>query len=147
MAQRSKPARIMVVDDDPDAVAILSHYLRAEGFTPIETSSGAQCLRIAQREPPDLILMDLMMPEMDGLEVCRALRRDATTNAIPVIVVTALDDLDARAGAMQLGVDEFIVKPVPRRHLITRIKAQLGARAATRATEEAVVRLAAIRRK
>jgi DNA-binding response OmpR family regulator len=137
----------MVVDDDPDAVAILSHYLRTEGFAPIEISSGAQCLRIAQREPPDLILMDLMMPEMDGLEVCRALKRSASTADIPVIVVTARDDLDARAQAMQLGVDEFVVKPVPRRHLITRIKAQLGARAATRATEEAAVRLAAIRRK
>src|SRR6266436_9475796 len=89
--------QIMVVDDDPDTVSILARHLQREGFGAIEAISGAECVRIAQERPVDVILLDLMMPDMDGFQVCRALKEDPRTAEIPVIMITARDDLDARA--------------------------------------------------
>jgi two-component system cell cycle response regulator len=126
-------ARVMVVDDDPDTVIILSRHLEREGFLPIAASSGAECLRLANQGPIDVILLDLMMPEMDGFEVCRELKRNPGTAEIPIIMVTARDDLEARAEGMRLGVSDFLAKPVFRRQLVNRIRAQLGMVAASRA--------------
>lgn len=115
----------MVVDDDPDTVAILSHYLQREGFHSVEANSGAECLRLLAANPVDVILLDLMMPEMDGFEVCRALKRSPATAEIPIIMITARDDLDARAEGIRLGVSDFLAKPVYRKQLGNRIRAQL----------------------
>jgi two-component system, cell cycle response regulator len=128
----------MVVDDDPDTVSILARHLQREGFVAIEAISGAECVRIAQERPVDVILLDLMMPDMDGFQVCRALKEDPRTAEIPVIMITARDDLDARAEGMRLGVGDFLAKPVFRRQLANRIRAQLDMLAAGRATEAAL---------
>jgi two-component system cell cycle response regulator len=128
----------MVVDDDPDTVSILARHLQREGFVAIEAISGAECVRIAQERPVDVILLDLMMPDMDGFQVCRALKEDPRTAEIPVIMITARDDLDARAEGMRLGVSDFLAKPVFRRQLANRIRAQLDMLAAGRATEAAL---------
>jgi two-component system, cell cycle response regulator len=128
----------MVVDDDPDTVSILARHLQREGFVAIEAISGAECVRIAQERPVDVILLDLMMPDMDGFQVCRALKEDPRTAEIPVIMITARDDLDARAEGMRLGVSDFLAKPVFRRQLANRIKAQLDMLATGRATEAAL---------
>jgi len=128
----------MVVDDDPDTVSILARHLQREGFVAIEAISGAECVRIAQERPVDVILLDLMMPDMDGFQVCRALKEDPRTAEIPVIMITARDDLDARAEGMRLGVSDFLAKPVFRRQLANRIRAQLDMLAASRATEAAL---------
>ena len=128
----------MVVDDDPDTVSILARHLQREGFVAIEAISGAECVRIAQERPVDVILLDLMMPDMDGFQVCRALKEDPRTAEIPVIMITARDDLDARAEGMRLGVSDFLAKPVFRRQLANRIRAQLEMLAAGRATEAAL---------
>jgi DNA-binding response OmpR family regulator len=133
MNQAETPARIMVVDDDPDTVAVLSHYLRREGFIPVEATSGAQCLKLLGQQPVDVVLLDLMMPDMDGFEVCRALKRNPSTAEIPVIMVTARDDIDARSEGMRLGVSDFLTKPVFRRQLANRIRAQLETVAVGRA--------------
>ena len=133
--------QIMVVDDDPDTVSILARHLQREGFAAIEASSGAECLRIVHEHPVDVILLDLMMPEMDGFQVCRALKQDPDTAEIPVIMITARDDLDARAEGMRLGVSDFLAKPVFRRQLANRIRAQLDMIAAGRATEAALSNL------
>jgi DNA-binding response OmpR family regulator len=125
MQQDEHVAQIMVVDDDPDTVSILARYLRREGFAALEARSGAECLRLAKQHPVDVILLDLMMPDMDGFAVCRALRQDPSTAEIPIILLTARDDLDARAEGMQLGVSDFMAKPVFRRQLASRIHAQL----------------------
>ena len=130
--------QIMVVDDDPDTVSILARHLQREGFVAIEAISGAECVRIAQERPVDVILLDLMMPDMDGFQVCRALKEDPRTAEIPVIMITARDDLDARAEGMRLGVSDFLAKPVFRRQLANRIKAQLDMLATGRATEAAL---------
>jgi DNA-binding response OmpR family regulator len=134
-------ARIMVVDDDPDTVSILARHLQREGFVAIEAVSGAECLRLVREHPVDVILLDLMMPDMDGFEVCRALKDERRTAEIPVIMITARDDLDARAEGMRLGVSDFLAKPVFRRQLANRIRAQLEMVAAGRATEAALSNL------
>jgi len=141
MEQAEKVARIMVVDDDPDTVSILARHLRREGFDAIEAVSGAECLRLAGEAPVDIILLDLMMPDMDGFDVCRALKDNPGTAEIPIIMITARDDLDARAEGMRLGVSDFLAKPVFRRQLASRIRAQLDMLATGRATEITLSRL------
>ncbi|MGH7933191.1 MAG: response regulator [Candidatus Binataceae bacterium] len=138
--QASRVPRIMVVDDDPDTVSILARHLQREGFVALEAVSGAECLRIIQEHPVDIILLDLMMPEMDGFQVCRALKNDPNTTEIPIIMITARDDLDARAEGMRLGVSDFLAKPVFRRQLANRIRAQLDMLATGRVTEAALSR-------
>lgn len=133
MTQDERDAQIMVVDDDSDTLSILARYIRREGFAALEVSSGAECLRLAKQQPPDVILLDLMMPDMDGFAVCRALRADPATAEIPVIMLTARDDVDARAAGIEVGVSDFIAKPVVRGELAERIHAQLDMLAADRA--------------
>src|SRR6266446_8497999 len=138
MEEAIRAPQIMVVDDDQDTVAILARHLQREGFVPIEASSGAQCLKLVQENEVDVILLDLMMPDMDGFQVVRELRANPVTAEIPVIMITARDDLDARAEGMRLGVSDFLAKPVFRRQLASRIRAQLDMLAAGRATEAAL---------
>ena len=133
--------QIMVVDDDPDTVSILARHLQREGFAAIEAISGSECLRIVHEYRIDVILLDLMMPDMDGFQVCRALKQDPETAEIPVIMITARDDLDARAEGMRLGVSDFLAKPVFRRQLANRIRAQLETIATARTTEAALSNL------
>jgi DNA-binding response OmpR family regulator len=142
MNRRTQPARIMVVDDDPDTVDILSRHLQREGFVAIEAPSGADCLRIVRENEVDVILLDLMMPEMDGFQVCQALKQDPATAEIPIILVTARDDIEARAEGIRLGVSEFLPKPFSRRQLIARINAQLDILEVGRTTAAVLSRLA-----
>ncbi len=141
LGQPQRVAQILVVDDDPDTVSILARHLQREGYNTIEAVSGAECIRLARENPIDVILLDLMMPGMDGFDVCRALKEHPTTADIPIIMITARDDLDARAEGMRLGVSDFLAKPVFRRQLANRIRAQLAALAAGRATEAALNRI------
>jgi DNA-binding response OmpR family regulator len=127
--------QIMVVDDDADTVSILARHLQREGFVAIEAASGAECIKLVREHPVDVILLDLMMPEMDGFQVCRKLKEDPSTAEIPVIMVTARDDLEARAEGMRLGVSDFLAKPVFRRQLANRIRAQLDMVATARAND------------
>ncbi len=128
----------MVVDDDQDTVAILARHLQREGFVPIEASSGAQCLKLVHENEVDVILLDLMMPGMDGFEVVKA--------QIPIIMITARDDLDARAEGMRLGVSDFLAKPVFRRQLASRVRAQLEVVETSRNASAAMDRLEAARK-
>ncbi len=141
MEAANRIPQIMVVDDDPDTVSILARHLQREGFAAIEAISGAECLRLVHEHRIDVILLDLMMPEMDGFQVCRALKQNPASAEIPVIMITARDDLDARAEGMRLGVSDFLAKPVFRRQLANRIRAQLDMLATGRATEAALSNL------
>src|SRR5712692_10103819 len=141
MEEAIRAPQIMVVDDDQDTVAILTRHLQREGFVPIEANSGAQCLKLVQENEVDVILLDLMMPDMDGFQVVRELRNSPLTAEIPVIMITARDDLDARAEGMRLGVSDFLAKPVFRRQLANRIRAQLDMAATARANEAALRQL------
>ena len=133
--------QIMVVDDDQDTVAILAHHLQREGFVPIQANSGTQCLKLVHENEVDVILLDLMMPDMDGFQVVKALKDNPETAEIPIIMITARDDLDARAEGMRLGVSDFLAKPVFRRQLANRIRAQLEMIATARTTEDALSNL------
>ena len=141
MELAEKVPQVMVVDDDPDTVSILSRHLQREGFDAVEAISGVECLRLVKERRVDIILLDLMMPEMDGFQVCRVLKENPATAEIPIIMITARDDLDARAEGMRLGVSDFLAKPVFRRQLANRIRAQLEAIAAAHATEAALSNL------
>jgi DNA-binding response OmpR family regulator len=144
LVENRAKAHVLIVDDDPDTVFVLAHFVRREGFVAIEAGSGLEALRILSDRPVDVILLDLMMPGMDGFEVCRVLKRDPATAEIPVIMITARDDLEARAESIRLGISEFLTKPVLGNQLASRIRNQVEMRAASRATEAALDRVASV---
>jgi DNA-binding response OmpR family regulator len=127
-AQSSSPssATILVVDDNKDMVEILTRLLSRYGLQALHAYSGSECLDIVRHNTVDVIVLDVMMPGMNGLEVCAALKELET--APPVILLTAKDDLSTRAAGMALGVSEFVVKPVNNRDLLARIQTQLSTR-------------------
>lgn len=129
--------RILIVDDDPHAVEILLRMLQREGYECIGVQSGQEALKAAKEKAVDVILLDVMMPEMDGLQVCERLRQDPDLLQIPVMLLTARDDLDTRTQGMNLGVSEFLTKPINKRELFSRIEAQLHTRAIGRKLNEA----------
>ena len=123
MTTPNESATILVVDDDPDCREIAATLLERAGHRTRRAASGEECLRIALAEPVDVILLDVMMPDMDGFAVCHALR-DAGKR-IPVILLTARDDTDTRLEGMNVGVSEFLTKPINRVELLARVRAQL----------------------
>ena len=139
--QSARLPQIMVVDDDADTVSILARHLQREGFVAIEAVSGAECIRLAHENPVDVILLDLMMPEMDGFEVVRALKNNPATAEIPIIMITARDDIESRSEGMRVGVSDFLAKPVFRKQLANRIKAQLDTIATARSIDDALSRI------
>lgn len=117
------PATVLIVDDNKGVLDFLLLLLSKHDFTVVGASSGAECLNIVCSRSVDLIILDVMMPIMDGLQVCQELKKIAPS--IPVILLTARDDLVTRAAAMDLGVSEFVAKPVNNRDLLNRVRTQL----------------------
>jgi CheY-like chemotaxis protein len=118
-------ARVMVIDDSPDVVSVLSRFLKNEGCVAIEAHSGKEGLALLAEDDVDLIFLDLMMPEMDGFEVFKAIKSSGRNANVPVIMMTARNDHDARAEAERLGIREFLSKPVFRSQLTQKLRAQL----------------------
>jgi putative two-component system response regulator len=102
---------ILIVDDGPDNLRVLSELLRSEGYIARPVSDGALALQLAHAEPPDLILLDIVMPGMDGFEVCRRLKQDARLRDVPVVFLSALDDLADKVKAFAVGAVDYISKP------------------------------------
>jgi two-component system, cell cycle response regulator len=115
-------ARVLVVDDVDVNVRLLEAKLSSEYFTVITASNGAEALRAVRDEHPDIVLLDVMMPEMDGFEVCRRLKADARTADIPVIMVTALSEVSDRVHGLECGADDFLTKPVNDVALFARVR-------------------------
>ncbi len=115
-------ATILVVDDIAANRDTLNELLAADAFRLVEAADGAQALQLAAADPPDLILLDVMMPGMDGFEVCRRLRADSGLAEVPVIMVTALDDQASRLAGIEAGADDFITKPFNRAELRARVR-------------------------
>jgi DNA-binding response OmpR family regulator len=132
---------ILVVDDDPDCRQIAALLLEQQGYRTCRAASGAECLDVVRREPVDLVLLDVMMPGMDGFEVAAALRADPATRPIPVILLTARDDVDTRLEGMYHGVSEYLTKPINRHELHARVRAQLHIRELSRQLEAVERRL------
>jgi class 3 adenylate cyclase/CheY-like chemotaxis protein len=120
--------RILVVDDTPQNVRLLEAILIPRGYTVVGAASGLQALDLVAQQPPDLVLLDIMMPGMDGHEVCRRLRADPTTALLPVVMVTASGDQD-KVKALESGADDFIPKPVNQAELLARVRSLLRIRA------------------
>jgi len=116
------PARVLVVDDLAPNVKLLSAKLQAEYFDVSTASSGAEALEKIAQSPPDLVLLDVMMPGMDGFEVCRRLKSDIRTTHIPVVMVTALSDSENRVRGLEAGADDFLTKPVNDIALFARVR-------------------------
>ncbi|MGH9154726.1 MAG: response regulator [Acidimicrobiales bacterium] len=118
------PGRILLVDDDATVTEVLTRYLEREGFTVEAVADGDTALARASTDPPDLVVLDLMLPGIDGLEVCRRLRRDAP-GPVPVVMLTARGDESDRIAGLELGADDYVVKPFSPRELTARVKAVL----------------------
>jgi CheY-like chemotaxis protein len=117
----TSPATILIVDDDERNRKLLDVFTRADGYRTISSKNGAEALALAASCKPRLILLDLMMPGMDGFEVVRHLKENPVTQAIPVLIVSALDDIASQQRITAGGVDDFIHKPVDRWELSLRI--------------------------
>lgn len=117
--------RILVVDDVPDTLKLLTNWLELHGYHTIEAANGFQALQVASEQHPDLILLDVMMPQIDGIETCRRLKTQPQTASIPVILVTAKDPGDARADGIIAGAVDYITKPVNLQDLLLRVETVL----------------------
>ncbi len=113
---------VLLVDDDPRVLSSVGRRLQFEGFAVDLASSGVQALDLAARRPPDLVILDVMMPEMDGLEVARRLRRDGPT---PILMLTARDAIGDKVAGFESGADDYLVKPFAFEELLVRIRALL----------------------
>lgn len=122
MSEVRRSARILVVDDEDRNRRLLVAMLEAEGHTASEAADGPEALAMAGVGAFDLVLLDIMMPGMDGYAVARVLKANATTKAIPIVMVTALDDREARLRGLEAGVEEFVTKPVDRSELRVRVR-------------------------
>ncbi len=116
---------MLVVEDEPDIRALIVHHLQRDGFVCRTAATGAEALRDARASLPDLIVLDLMLPEVDGLEVCRRLRADPRTAQVPVIMLTARADEVDRIVGLELGADDYVVKPFSPKELVARVRAVL----------------------
>jgi two-component system cell cycle response regulator len=124
----SAQGRILIVDDDPNTLEILRRWLNREGYATVSADNGPACLDALGKEAVDVIVLDVMMPGMDGLQVCERLREHPTWRTIPVVLLTAKDDIETRSRGMLLGVSEYLTKPVNKLELFARLQAQLHSR-------------------
>jgi two-component system, OmpR family, phosphate regulon response regulator PhoB len=122
-------ARILVVEDEKDLQEVLSYNLRQAGHTPLVVGAGRDAISAVGQHRPDLVLLDLMLPDVSGVEICRRLKGDATTKDVPIVMVTAKGDEVDRVVGFELGADDYVVKPYSLRELLLRIDAVLRRRA------------------
>ncbi len=118
-------SKILIVDDEPTIVELLEEHLRSEGYETNHAYSGEEALQHLEADVPDLVLLDLMLPGMDGYEVCRLMQKDSRLNHIPVIMLTARSAVQNKVLGYQRGADDYVVKPFDPDELSVRVRAQL----------------------
>jgi DNA-binding response OmpR family regulator len=139
-------ARILIVDDDAATLDILARWLTREGYRTLNANGGAACLELLAREGNgdadiDVIVLDVMMPGIDGLKVCEHVRGNESWRNIPIVLLTAKDDMETRVRGMALGVSEYLTKPVNKRELLNRLEAQVHNRSLQRQLERTAARI------
>jgi len=125
----NSPAKILVVDDTPKNVKLLADLLSVKGYAVVTAESGKEALTRIKTERPDLVLLDVVMPEMSGYEVCAAIRADEETAVLPVVMVTALDPGVERVKGIEAGADDFLSKPINQPELLARVRSLLRIKA------------------
>jgi DNA-binding response OmpR family regulator len=120
--------KILVCDDDPNIRNIIDFGLQAEGFQVLAAADGAEALELARGEAPDLVILDVMMPGSDGVEVCAALKQDEATRHLPVLLLTARTGKQDRDRGLAAGADDYITKPFSPGRLVEKVQSVLGVR-------------------
>src|SRR5215813_168394 len=118
-------ARVLVVDDVPANVKLMEARLSAEYFDVVTALSGQEALAVCERAECDIVLLDVMMPDMDGFEVCRRIKANPSTHHLPVVMVTALDQASDRVRGLEAGADDFLTKPVSDIALVARVRSRV----------------------
>ncbi len=134
------PTRILIVEDDPDIAELVARFLDKAGFVTDRAASGREALQAIAAKPPELLVLDLMLPHVDGLEICRLVRANEVTAAIPIIMLTARAEESERIVGLELGADDYLAKPFSPNELVARVRALL--RRARRGTGPAAKTLA-----
>lgn len=136
------PALILVADDNPDNIEVLRCRLVAHGYDVVTAEDGEDALAVAKTSLPDLVLLDVMMPKMDGIDVCRALKADTSLPFIPIVMITAKSSTEDIIAALEAGADEYLTKPVDHGALVARVKSMLRIKGLTDAVQAQSAKLA-----
>lgn len=134
--------KILVVDDEKDITALVAYHLEREGFRVLQAYDGLQALELVKREHPNLLILDLMLPVMSGLDVCRRLRKEPETARLPILMLTAKAEETDKVLGLELGADDYLTKPFGPRELVARVKALI--RRSEEAPAEEVVKAGAL---
>ena len=139
----SPPGKVLVVEDTPTSLKLLADILASKGYRVVTAASGREGIEKVASERPDLALLDVMMPDLNGYEVCRAIRSNPATQMLPVVMITALDPAQERVRGIEAGADDFLSKPINQPELLARVRSLLRIRALHRQVEEQAAQLAA----
>lgn len=131
--------RVLIVEDESDIRELLTYNLESEGFEVTGAANGEEALKALQGEPPHLVILDLMLPDISGLEICRQIRRDSSLGRLPIIMLTAKGEEVDRIVGFELGADDYVTKPFSMREVLLRVKAIL-ARSKTGEVPEKIIR-------
>jgi two-component system, OmpR family, alkaline phosphatase synthesis response regulator PhoP len=138
-------SRVLIVEDDRDIADLVAHYLSKAGFLVEQLSSGREALKAISENPPELLILDLMLPQVDGLDICRKMRSDEKTAAVPIIMLTARGEESDRIVGLEMGADDYVAKPFSPNELVARARALLrrtersGKRRSPKATYGSIV--------
>ncbi len=117
------PKKILIIEDEADITQLLVHYFNKEGYHTCVASTGLQGLKLARMENPALVILDLMLPELDGFEICKNLRSDPKTSHLPIIILTAKSEESDKVLGLELGADDYVTKPFSPKELVARVRA------------------------
>lgn len=137
---RNSSFRILIVDDEKDLVDLLSYNLEKEGYTIVKAYDGEEALKIIRSRKPDLILLDLMLPGIQGMEICKIVRKTPETAALPIIMLTARGEEVDRIVGLEMGADDYVTKPFSVRELLARVRAVLRRYEAAPAEDRKTIR-------
>jgi len=130
--------RILVIEDDRDIVELVRYNLEKDGFLVLTASDGSTGMAQVKKTPPDLLVLDLMLPKVSGIEICKEIRRDPSLNRLPILMLTARGEEADRVVGLELGADDYVTKPFSPRELVARVKALLRRVEPTGTTERAI---------